>query len=125
MAIEVAVGPPLVTINRGDTFVLSEPDGCITAYTDQGIYSRDTRYVSNYEIFVDGERWVLQNSGAVAYYASQREELDCRLLLAAGATEQPVVLLHLQPDKLRANRHHPEDDCKFDNREPVRSPVIC
>jgi hypothetical protein len=51
MAVEVVVGPPLITINRGDTFVLSEADGSITAETDQGIYSRDTRYVSNYEIF--------------------------------------------------------------------------
>ena len=71
MAIEVVVGPPLVTINRGDTFVLSEPDGSITANTDQGIYSRDTRYVSNYEISADGEHWQLQNSGALAYYASR------------------------------------------------------
>jgi N-terminal domain of (some) glycogen debranching enzymes len=60
MAIEVVVGPSLVTINRRDTFVLSETDGCITAYTDQRFYSRDTRYVSNYEIFADGERWILQ-----------------------------------------------------------------
>ena len=59
MAIEV-VGLPLVTINRGDTFILSEADGCITPYTDQGIYSRDTRYVSSYEIFADGENWTLQ-----------------------------------------------------------------
>ncbi len=71
MAIEVTVGPPLVTINRGDTFVLAEPDGSISSGTDQGIYSRDTRYVSNYEIFAGGERWVLQNSGALAYYASR------------------------------------------------------
>lgn len=63
MAIEVVVGPPLVTINRGDTFVLSELDGCITAYTDQGMYSRDTRFVSTYEIYADGKPWVLQNSG--------------------------------------------------------------
>jgi N-terminal domain of (some) glycogen debranching enzymes len=54
MAIEVTVGPPLITITRGNTFVLAEPDGCITAYTDQGIYSRDTRYVSNYETFANG-----------------------------------------------------------------------
>jgi glycogen debranching enzyme len=71
IAIEVTVGPPLITITRGDTFVLAEPDGCITAYTDQGIYSHDTRYVSNYEMFADGARWTLQNSGAVAYYASR------------------------------------------------------
>ena len=30
MSIEVVVGPPLVTINRGETFVLSETDGCIS-----------------------------------------------------------------------------------------------
>jgi hypothetical protein len=73
MAIEVVVGPSLVTINRGDTFVLSETDGCTTACTDQRFYSRDTPYVSNYEIFADGERWILQNSGASAYYASLRD----------------------------------------------------
>src|SRR5258708_18169293 len=71
MAIEVVVGPPLVTINREDTFLVSEMNGCITAATDQGMYWRDTRYVSSYEIFANGERWVLQNSGALAYYASR------------------------------------------------------
>lgn len=71
MAIEVVVGPPLVTINRGDTFVLAETNGTITPYSDQGFYSRDTRYVSNYEMFADGESWILQNSGAIAYYASR------------------------------------------------------
>lgn len=67
----MSVGPPLITITRGNMFVLSEPDGCISAYTDQGFYSRDTRFVSNYEMFADGERWVLQNSGSIAYYASR------------------------------------------------------
>ena len=71
MAIQVTVGPPQITINRGNTFVLSEPDGSVTAYTDQGFYRRDTRYVSNYEFYADGERWELQNSGATAHYASR------------------------------------------------------
>jgi hypothetical protein len=80
MAIEVTVGPPLVTINQGNTFVLCEPSGCITADTDQGIYSRDTRYVSNYDIFADGERWILQNSGAVTYYAFGDYLTNARIL---------------------------------------------
>jgi glycogen debranching enzyme len=91
MAIEVAVGPPLITINRGDTFVLSEPDGCITPYTDQGIYFRDTRYVSNYEIFADGERWLLQNSGAVAYYASRAYLTNPRIVTEYNEI-QPATL---------------------------------
>jgi glycogen debranching enzyme len=71
MAIEVTVGPPLITINHGNTFVLAERDGRITPHTHQGIYSRDTRYVSTYSIFADGVHWTLQNSGAIAYYASR------------------------------------------------------
>ena len=69
MPFEVVVAPPLETINHGNTFVLTEPDGSIRTHTDQGIYSHDTRYVSGYKLFADGERWVLQNSGAVAYFA--------------------------------------------------------
>jgi hypothetical protein len=72
MAIQVSVGPPLVIINRADTFALAEPDCSILPDTDQGIYMRDTRSVSGHDIFADGEHWVLQNSGAIAYYASRQ-----------------------------------------------------
>jgi glycogen debranching enzyme len=87
MAIEVTVGPPLITITRGNTFVLAEPDGCISAYTDQGIYSEDTRFVSNYEMFADGVRLVLQNSGAIAYYASRAYLTNPRIITEYGAIE--------------------------------------
>ena len=95
MAIEVVVGPPLVTINRGDTFVVSEPDGCITAYTDQGIYSRDTRYVSNYEIYADGEHWTLQNSGAIAYYASRTYLTNPKITTEYNEIQENTVSLVL------------------------------
>lgn len=95
MAIEVVVGPPLVTINRGDTFVISEPDGCITASTDQGIYSRDTRYVSSYEIYADGEHWVLQNSGAIAYYASRTYLTNPRIITEYNQIQENTVSLIL------------------------------
>lgn len=95
MAIEVVVGPPTVTINRGETFVVSEPDGCITAYTDQGMYSRDTRYVSNYEIFADGERWILQNSSAVAYYASRTYLTNPKLVTEYNTIDASTVSLIL------------------------------
>ena len=87
MAIEVSVGPPLITITRASTFVVAEPDGCITAYTDQGIYSHDTRYVSNYELFADGVHWDLQNSGAIAYYASRAYLTNPRITTEYGDIE--------------------------------------
>ena len=93
MAIEVTVGPPLVTINQGSTFALCEPSGCITADTDQGIYSRDTRYVSNYDIFADGERWILQNSGAVTYYAFRAYLTNPGILTEYGEIEPTTLSL--------------------------------
>jgi N-terminal domain of (some) glycogen debranching enzymes len=64
MAIQVSVGPPLITINRGDTFVLAEPDCSIRPGNDQGIYTRDTRYVSSYDIFADGKHWVCKTQAS-------------------------------------------------------------
>jgi glycogen debranching enzyme len=71
MPLEVQVGPPLVTINHENTFLVTELDGSITDATDQGLSSRDTRYISRYQIYVDGYRWTLLNSGAIAYCASR------------------------------------------------------
>ncbi len=95
MAIEVVVGPPLVTINREDTFLVSEMNGCITAATDQGMYSRDTRYVSSYEIFANRERWVLQNSGALAYYASRTYLTNPKIVTEYNEIEEGTVSLIL------------------------------
>jgi len=95
MAIEVTVGPPLITINRGDTFVIAEQDGRITPYTDQGIYSRDTRYVSSYQIFADGHHWILQNSGALAYYASRAYLTNPRITTEHNEIEPGTLSLIL------------------------------
>src|SRR5215471_8291314 len=71
MAMEVTVGPPVLTINNGHTFLVSELDGSITPASDQGLYSRDTRYLNGYQLYINGKLWTLLNSGAIAYYASQ------------------------------------------------------
>src|SRR5262249_53045951 len=71
MALEVTVGPPVLTINNGHTFLVSELDGSITPASDQGLYSRDTRYFSGYQLYINGKSWTLLNSGTIAFYASQ------------------------------------------------------
>src|SRR5215475_15974572 len=95
MAIQVSIGPPLVTINRGDTFVLAELDCSIHPDTDHAIYTRDTRYVSSYEIFADGEHWVLQNSGAIAYYASRAYLTNPRIVTEYGEIDEGTISLIL------------------------------
>jgi glycogen debranching enzyme len=71
MAVEVTVGPPVITINHGHTFLVSEFDGSVTNASDQGLYCRDTRYLSRYQLYIDGHPWTLLNAGASAYYASR------------------------------------------------------
>ena len=71
MALEVTVGPPVLTINNGYTFLVAELDGSITPASYQGLYSRDTRFLSGYQLYINGKPWTLLNSGAIAYYASQ------------------------------------------------------
>lgn len=93
MAIEVSVGPPEITINRGDVFAISEPDNSITTNTEQGFYSRDTRYVSSYQFYADGERWALQNSGAITYYASRAYLINPRILTEYGEIGSSTVSL--------------------------------
>jgi len=111
----VIVGPPLITITRGNTFVLSEPDGCISAYTDQGIYTRDTRYVSNYEMFADGERWILQNSGAITYYASRAYLTNPLIVTENGDIDAGTVRL-IFSRAVQDGIHEDFDICNYSMR---------
>jgi len=85
MAMKVTVGPPVTTINYGHTFLVSEFNGSITDASDQGLYARDTRYLSRYQLFIDGEPWTLLNSGAVAYYASRTYLVNPKVVTEHGA----------------------------------------
>jgi glycogen debranching enzyme len=95
MAVNVTVGPPVITINHGSTFLVSEFDGSITDASDQGLYSRDTRYLSRYQLYIDGKPWIFLNSGAIAYYASRTYLVNPRVLTEHGTIEAGTVGLVL------------------------------
>ena len=84
MALKVIVGPPVITINHGHAFLVSEFDGSVTDASDQGFYARDTRYISRYQLYIDGEPWTLLNSGAVTYYASRTCLVNPRIVTDHG-----------------------------------------
>jgi glycogen debranching enzyme len=71
MTVKVQVGPPQIAIHQGQTVLLTEEDGQITWPSDMGLYFRDTRVVSSWSIFANGEPWELLNGGAKSYYASR------------------------------------------------------
>jgi len=96
MPLEVQVGPPTLTINRGKTFLVTELDGSVSNATEQGLFSNDTRYISRYQLYLDGYRWILLNSGAIAYYAERVYMTNRALATEHGAIREGVLGLTLE-----------------------------
>ncbi len=71
MPLEIAVGPQRLVLNQGNSFLVSEQDGEIAWPTDEGLYFADTRLLSSWRIYANGEKWDLLNAGNIAYYAAR------------------------------------------------------
>ena len=67
MPVEINIGPPLLTINHGSTFMVTDLHGEIAADSEQGVFARDTRFVSYYAIFANGMTWTRLTSSTVTY----------------------------------------------------------
>ena len=67
MPVEINIGPPLLTINHGSTFMVTDLNGEIAADSEQGVFARDTRFVSYYAIFANGMTWTRLTSSTVTY----------------------------------------------------------
>ena len=71
MTLEVTVGPPQLAIHAGLLVLVTETDGEVRWPGERGLYFRDTRLLSAYAIYANGERWTLINGGATTYYAAR------------------------------------------------------
>ncbi len=67
MTFKVQVGPAQIAIHQGRTVLVCEPDGTIHSPGEKGLYFNDTRLISTWSIYADGEPWDLLNGGAVNY----------------------------------------------------------
>src|SRR5215468_8436194 len=71
MAFKVHVGPPQITVHQGQTVLVSELDGRIEWPSDRGLYFRDTRMISSWVIYANGEQWELLTGGPISYYVAR------------------------------------------------------
>ena len=71
MAFKVQVGPAQIAIHQGQTVLVTEPDGQVGWPSTRGLYFRDTRLISAWAIYANGEPWDLLNGGAVAPNAAR------------------------------------------------------
>jgi glycogen debranching enzyme len=71
MSFKVQVGPAQIAIHQGQTVLLTETDGRVSWPSKCGLYFRDTRLISAWAIYANGEVWDLLNGGAVAPHAAR------------------------------------------------------
>src|SRR5581483_2408996 len=71
MTTEIKVGPPVITISQGRTFMVTDQHGFIDTNSDQGIYALDTRFVSFYQLLLNRVPWQVINSSQLTFYAAR------------------------------------------------------
>ncbi|AWN39539.1 glycogen debranching N-terminal domain-containing protein [Methylobacterium durans] len=71
MAYEIGVGPAQLTINVGESVLITEVDGQIHQPSERGLFFRDTRLVSAWTVTVDDRPWQVLNSAATDHFAAQ------------------------------------------------------
>jgi N-terminal domain of (some) glycogen debranching enzymes len=91
MPFKVQIGPPQISIHQGQTVLISDPDGQINWPSVRGLYFLDTRVVSSWTVYANGEVWELLNGGAVTYDAA-RIFLSHRTIATEAGTIAPRTL---------------------------------
>jgi glycogen debranching enzyme len=118
MAFKVQVGPPQISIHQGQTVLVTEQDGQINFPSEKGLFFFDTRVVSSWTIYANGEPWELLNGGAINYHAS-RIFLTNRSLLTEDGTIAPRTL-GLTISRSISGGMHEDLDVTNNSMSPVR-----
>src|SRR5215469_10367884 len=71
MPVQISVGPPVLTINQGNTFLVTDQNGEIRPDSEQGMFWNDTRFVSRYQVTANGQSWTRLSSSPMTYYSSR------------------------------------------------------
>src|SRR3569833_4544674 len=96
MPVEITVGPPVLTINQGSAFMVTDQRGESDSESEQGVFSGDTRFVSYYALYINGSPWQLLTSAAVHYYASRIELANPTVVTEDGVIKAQDVGLTLR-----------------------------
>jgi glycogen debranching enzyme len=91
MPFKVQVGPRQISVHHGQTVLISESSSEVDWPSEKGLYFLDTRVISSWRIYANGEPWELLNGGAVSYYASRVYLTNRRIPTADGAIPQRTL----------------------------------
>ncbi|HEX5327093.1 MAG TPA: glycogen debranching N-terminal domain-containing protein, partial [Acetobacteraceae bacterium] len=118
MSFKVQVGPPQISIHQGHTVLVTEPDGQVSWPSDRGLYFFDTRLISAWAIYANGEPWDLLNGGAVTYDSARVFMTNRSFLTEDGAI--PARTLGCVLSRAIGGGLHEDLDVSNYGRKPVR-----
>jgi len=117
MTFPVQVGPPTITINRDDRVLVCQADGSVSGDSD-GFFTRDTRFISGYELRINGRRPILLGSTPIQFFASRFEFTNDALVDASGPIARQSLGLRL--DRTVGGGVHEDYDLVNYAARPVR-----
>jgi glycogen debranching enzyme len=118
MTFPVQVGPATITINRDDRVLVCQPDGRILGDGEDGFFTRDTRFISGYDVWINGRRPVLLNSSPIQFFSARFEYTNDALLDENGPIGRQTLALRV--DRTIAEAVHEDYDLVNYTRRPVR-----
>jgi len=118
VTLPIQVGPSTITMNRDDRFVVCQPDARVERQAEEGFFARDTRFVSGYDLFFNGQRPLLLNSSPVQFYSSRFEYTNPELLDRDGVVPRHSLAIRL--DRTVSGGVHEDYDIVNYGRRPVR-----
>lgn len=89
----ISVGPPILTINHGNTFMVTDLSGQINPDGTLGIFSDDTRFLSYYACYIDGHLWKRLTSTTTTYYAARVYLINPNFISRDGLIQEGTVSL--------------------------------
>ncbi|MBA3308396.1 MAG: amylo-alpha-1,6-glucosidase, partial [Chloroflexi bacterium] len=108
LTLPVQVGPSPITINRDDRILVTRPDARIEAGEEQGFFTSDTRFVSAYDVWLNGRPPVLLNAAPIRYFSARYEFTNPALIGASGPI--PAGTLALRIDRTVSGGLHEDLD---------------
>jgi glycogen debranching enzyme len=114
----VQVGPSSITINRDDRFLVCQPDGRILGGVDDGFFTRDTRFISGYDLRINGRRPLLLNSAPIQFFSARFEYTNEAFIDDTGPIDRQTLAIRL--DRTVSGGVHEDLDIVNYARRPVR-----
>jgi glycogen debranching enzyme len=116
VTLPIKVGPSTVTMNRDDRVLVCQADGRIESDSEEGFFARDTRFVSGWELLVNGRQPVLLNSSPVQFYSARFEFTNDAMIDPAGPIDRQCLSIRLDRT-VSGGIHEDLDITNFARRE--------